>query len=125
MKIEHQQRNILAAKYYFPLEAYKVYRGQGWELTAAYQVEMIANFCCFFMFSEGWNEFICSFIIFSLVQAARNIRNLPCAVRKSGLRGVCMFAIDCIKSNGTHLGTCIDKFYFGSCCQMKVCVEYS
>lgn len=54
------------------------------------------------------------------VQAARNIRNLPCVVRKSGLKGVCMFAIDCIKSNGTHLGTCIDKFYFGSCCQMKV-----
>lgn len=35
-----------------------------------------------------------------------------------------MFAIDCIKSNGTHLGTCIDKFYFGSCCQMKVWVEF-
>jgi hypothetical protein len=31
-----------------------------------------------------------------------------------------MFAIDCIKTNGTHLGTCIDKFYFGSCCQVKV-----
>lgn len=31
-----------------------------------------------------------------------------------------MFAIDCLKSNGTHLGTCIDRFYFGSCCQLKV-----
>lgn len=31
-----------------------------------------------------------------------------------------MFAIDCLKSNGTHLGTCIDRFYFGSCCQIKV-----
>jgi len=31
-----------------------------------------------------------------------------------------MFAIDCIKQNGTHLGTCIDRFYFGSCCAMKV-----
>ncbi|XP_053967406.1 serine proteinase stubble [Anastrepha ludens] len=30
-----------------------------------------------------------------------------------------MFAIDCIKQNGTHLGTCIDRFYFGSCCQLK------
>lgn len=56
----------------------------------------------------------------SLVQTARNIRHLPCVVRVSGLKGVCMFAIDCIKANGTHLGTCIDKFYFGSCCQMKV-----
>lgn len=33
-----------------------------------------------------------------------------------------MFAIDCLKSNGTHLGTCIDRFYFGSCCQLKVCI---
>lgn len=60
------------------------------------------------------------FIFFLPVQSARNLRNLPCVVRKSGLKGVCMFAIDCIKSNGTHLGTCIDKFYFGSCCQVKV-----
>ncbi|KAJ8924316.1 hypothetical protein NQ315_007109 [Exocentrus adspersus] len=47
----------------------------------------------------------------------RNIRNLPCVSRKNNnLHGVCMFAIDCVKSNGTHLGTCIDRFYFGSCC---------
>ncbi|KAL7036249.1 hypothetical protein ACKWTF_008763 [Chironomus riparius] len=56
---------------------------------------------------------------FSQFQSARNLRNLPCVVRRSGMKGVCMFAIDCIKSNGTHLGTCIDKFYFGSCCQIK------
>lgn len=30
-----------------------------------------------------------------------------------------MFAIDCLKANGTHLGTCIDRFYFGSCCQLE------
>uniref|UniRef100_A0A034V6Z5 Serine proteinase stubble n=1 Tax=Bactrocera dorsalis TaxID=27457 RepID=A0A034V6Z5_BACDO len=52
-------------------------------------------------------------------QSGRNIRHLPCIVRKSGRSGVCMFAIDCIKQNGTHLGTCIDRFYFGSCCQLK------
>lgn len=33
--------------------------------------------------------------------------------------GVCMFAIDCLKVNGTHLGTCIDRFYFGSCCLIE------
>ncbi|XP_048523344.1 serine proteinase stubble isoform X1 [Dendroctonus ponderosae] len=50
----------------------------------------------------------------------RNIRNLPCVSRKNnGLTGVCMFAIDCLKSNGTHLGTCIDRFYFGSCCHIE------
>lgn len=30
-----------------------------------------------------------------------------------------MFAIDCVKANGTHLGTCIDRFYFGSCCLVE------
>ncbi|XP_047103197.1 serine proteinase stubble isoform X3 [Schistocerca piceifrons] len=29
-----------------------------------------------------------------------------------------MFAYSCLKANGTHLGTCIDRFYFGSCCRM-------
>lgn len=58
------------------------------------------------------------FELFS-VQAARNIRHLTCVVKNNGLKGVCMFAIDCMKANGTHLGTCIDKFYFGSCCQIK------
>ncbi|XP_021702117.1 serine proteinase stubble isoform X2 [Aedes aegypti] len=29
-----------------------------------------------------------------------------------------MFAIDCFKANGTHLGVCIDKIFFGSCCQV-------
>ncbi|KAL9921434.1 uncharacterized protein ACN427_002475 isoform 1-T1 [Glossina fuscipes fuscipes] len=53
-------------------------------------------------------------------QSRRNIRHLPCIVRKSGRSGVCMFAIDCIKRNGTHLGTCIDRFYFGSCCDINI-----
>ncbi|EEB15554.1 tripsin, putative [Pediculus humanus corporis] len=30
-----------------------------------------------------------------------------------------MFAYTCMKSNGTHLGTCIDRFYFGSCCKIE------
>uniref|UniRef100_T1HL65 Peptidase S1 domain-containing protein n=1 Tax=Rhodnius prolixus TaxID=13249 RepID=T1HL65_RHOPR len=29
-----------------------------------------------------------------------------------------MFAFSCAKLNGTHLGTCIDRFYFGSCCKV-------
>lgn len=39
----------------------------------------------------------------------RNIRPLPC-VSKGGETGVCMFAWDCMKANGTHLGTCIDRW---------------
>lgn len=30
-----------------------------------------------------------------------------------------MFAYSCAKVNGTHLGTCIDRFYFGSCCKTQ------
>ncbi|CAK1548943.1 unnamed protein product [Leptosia nina] len=52
------------------------------------------------------------------VPLARNIRHLPCVSRRTGEEGLCMFAIDCLKSNGSHLGTCIDRFYFGSCCQI-------
>ncbi|GBP65007.1 hypothetical protein EVAR_50691_1 [Eumeta japonica] len=52
------------------------------------------------------------------ITVARNIRHLPCISRRTRQEGVCMFAIDCIKANGTHLGTCIDRFYFGSCCQI-------
>ena len=29
-----------------------------------------------------------------------------------------MFAWNCVEAGGTHLGTCIDRFYFGSCCKM-------
>ncbi|CAB0030630.1 unnamed protein product [Trichogramma brassicae] len=48
----------------------------------------------------------------------RNIRHLPCVSRRTGEQGVCMFAFTCAKANGTHLGTCIDRFYFGSCCRI-------
>ncbi|XP_023290752.1 mucin-5AC [Orussus abietinus] len=50
--------------------------------------------------------------------SGRNIRHLPCVSRRSGETGVCMFAFTCAKANGTHLGTCIDRFYFGSCCKI-------
>lgn len=33
-----------------------------------------------------------------------------------GQVGTCMFMWDCIKSEGVHLGTCSDRFLFGSCC---------
>ncbi|XP_055594257.1 serine proteinase stubble-like isoform X4 [Uranotaenia lowii] len=55
----------------------------------------------------------------STLSLGRNLRHLPCVVRSSGQEGVCMFAIDCFKANGTHLGVCIDKIFFGSCCQVN------
>jgi hypothetical protein len=38
----------------------------------------------------------------------------PCLV--SGVEGTCMFVWECIRSEGTHLGMCMDGFMFGSCC---------
>lgn len=58
------------------------------------------------------------FFSFYLAGTGRNIRHLPCVSRRSGETGVCMFAFTCAKANGTHLGTCIDRFYFGSCCKI-------
>lgn len=56
--------------------------------------------------------------LFVFTGTGRNIRHLPCVSRRSGETGVCMFAFTCAKANGTHLGTCIDRFYFGSCCKI-------
>ncbi|CAD7093306.1 unnamed protein product [Hermetia illucens] len=38
----------------------------------------------------------------------------PCEV--NGLDGTCMFVWECIKSEGQHVGMCVDSFMFGSCC---------
>lgn len=38
----------------------------------------------------------------------------PCIV--GGYEGTCMFVWECIKSEGVHLGMCMDGFMFGSCC---------
>lgn len=38
----------------------------------------------------------------------------PCTV--NGLDGTCMFVWECIKSEGQHIGMCVDSFMFGSCC---------
>ncbi|XP_011646256.1 serine proteinase stubble isoform X2 [Pogonomyrmex barbatus] len=41
----------------------------------------------------------------------------PCKVPGSeGKEGTCMFVWECIKSEGTHVGVCVDTFMFGSCC---------
>ncbi|RZF38774.1 hypothetical protein LSTR_LSTR008144 [Laodelphax striatellus] len=62
--------------------------------------------------SPVWNPHILS------GGSGRNIRHLPCLSRQTGEKGICMFAFSCAKANGTHLGTCIDRFYFGSCCKV-------
>ncbi len=34
-----------------------------------------------------------------------------------------MFAWDCAETGGVHLGTCIDRFYFGSCCKVPDVID--
>lgn len=38
----------------------------------------------------------------------------PCTV--NAFEGTCMFVWECIKSEGQHIGMCVDSFMFGSCC---------
>lgn len=38
----------------------------------------------------------------------------PCSVGR--IEGTCMFVWECIKSEGRHMGMCVDSFMFGSCC---------
>ncbi|KAL7291452.1 hypothetical protein TKK_0015036 [Trichogramma kaykai] len=47
-----------------------------------------------------------------------SMRHLPCASRTTGEIGACMFATDCARNNGTHLGMCLDYFFIGSCCKI-------
>lgn len=61
-------------------------------------------------------------IVSSRAGQGRNIQPLPCQDKK-GARGVCMFAWNCAEAGGTHLGTCVDRFYFGSCCKLPVVIK--
>jgi hypothetical protein len=36
--------------------------------------------------------------------------------RVAGEIGTCMFVWECLKTEGKHLGMCMDGFMFGSCC---------
>ncbi|CAG9860824.1 unnamed protein product [Phyllotreta striolata] len=45
---------------------------------------------------------------------AFQINPKPCWV--DGQEGTCMFVYECIKTEGYHIGMCVDTFMFGSCC---------
>ncbi|CAG9823709.1 unnamed protein product [Phaedon cochleariae] len=47
-------------------------------------------------------------------EQAYQISPKPCWV--DGQEGTCMFVYECIKSEGYHIGMCVDTFMFGSCC---------
>lgn len=48
--------------------------------------------------------------------ASQNFKISPKPCLVGDVDGTCMFVWECIKSEGTHLGMCMDGFMFGSCC---------
>lgn len=57
-----------------------------------------------------------SLLAASSSQSNSNFKISPKACVVSGVEGTCMFVWECIRSEGTHLGMCMDGFMFGSCC---------
>lgn len=56
------------------------------------------------------------FISSSLAATSQYFRITPKPCTVSKVNGTCMFVWECIKSDGIHLGMCMDGFMFGSCC---------
>ena len=50
----------------------------------------------------------------STTSASYQISRKPCYVK--GQEGTCMFVWECVKTEGTPLGMCMERFMFGSCC---------
>ena len=48
------------------------------------------------------------------ISDASKINRRSCKV--AGEEGTCMFVWECLKTDGKHLGMCMDGFMFGSCC---------
>ncbi|CAG9769589.1 unnamed protein product [Ceutorhynchus assimilis] len=57
----------------------------------------------------------------SVTRPGYQINPKPCWV--DGQEGTCMFVYECIKSEGYHIGMCVDTFMFGSCCAHNTTVN--
>ena len=53
-------------------------------------------------------------IIYFISEDTRSFAKQTCQV--AGESGTCMFVWECLKTEGKHLGMCMDGFMFGSCC---------
>ncbi|KAH1029205.1 hypothetical protein HUJ05_002484 [Dendroctonus ponderosae] len=74
-----------------------------------------------------WMAILGAILVWTSVPAAEStssdrqgyqINPKPCWV--DGQEGTCMFVYECIKSEGYHIGMCVDAFMFGSCCAYNV-----
>nr|AAM50272.1 LD44584p [Drosophila melanogaster] len=50
------------------------------------------------------------------LQRGQNFKISPKPCSFGRVEGTCMFVWECIKSEGKHVGMCVDSFMFGSCC---------
>ncbi|KAH8382105.1 hypothetical protein KR009_001899, partial [Drosophila setifemur] len=50
------------------------------------------------------------------LQRSQNFKISPKPCSFGRVEGTCMFVWECIKSEGRHVGMCVDSFMFGSCC---------
>ena len=71
-----------------------------------------------------WQVFIIIYLFFS--DDIQSMARQTCQV--AGEAGTCMFVWECLKTEGKHLGMCMDGFMFGSCCvhnddQNKIQIE--
>ncbi|XP_034948477.1 serine proteinase stubble isoform X2 [Chelonus insularis] len=77
-----------------------------------------------------WIGFMATILWWSSVVRCLNTLNRgykitpkPCRVAGpdggASLHGTCMFVWECIRSQGTHVGVCVDTFMFGSCCVLS------
>ena len=48
--------------------------------------------------------------------SSSNFKINPKPCTGNSYEGTCMFVWECIKSEGQHIGMCVDSFMFGSCC---------
>lgn len=55
-------------------------------------------------------------LVYSMPNNNRTLKINPKPCRANGYGGTCMFVWECIKSDGQHIGMCVDSFMFGSCC---------
>lgn len=73
--------------------------------------------------STMWSRWFVSSQIFFLYRLAQsmpgsshNFKISPKPCSGNSYEGTCMFVWECIKSEGQHIGMCVDTFMFGSCC---------
>lgn len=54
--------------------------------------------------------------VVAAIDPSKNYKISPKPCSSQGFEGTCMFVWECIKSEGQHIGMCVDSFMFGSCC---------